>query len=84
MKDGQMVAPGGIFIASDINKLQGQTTTESFTISSAGTELKPVTLTPYDGFDVEGKDARTYKRPDRQLKLFRQFQSAGRQAGLVD
>ncbi len=84
MKNGQMVAPGGIFIASDINKLQGQTTTESFTISSAGNELKPVTLLPYDGFDVEGKNARTYKRPDRQLKLFRHFQRAGRQAGLVD
>lgn len=84
MKDGQMVAPGGIFIASDLNTLKGQTVTESFTINSAGTDLKPVTLLPYDGFDVTGKDARTYKRPDRQLKLFKQFRSAGRQAGLVD
>jgi hypothetical protein len=84
MSNGKIVAPGGIFIASDINGLRGQSAAQGFTVSTAGTEMNPVSLLPYDGFDVVGKNARTFKRPEQQFKLFNQFKSAGRQAGLVD
>lgn len=84
MSNGQIVAPGGIFIATDLNALKGSGTAQGFTVSSAGVDMKPVNLLPYDGFDVVGNNARTYKRPENQLKLFTNFKSAGRQAGLVD
>jgi hypothetical protein len=84
MSNGKIVAPGGIFIASDINALRGQSSTQGFTVSKAGVELQNVRLNPYDGFDVVGSNARTYKRPDQQFRLFNQFKNAGRQAGLVD
>ncbi|MEN9529116.1 MAG: hypothetical protein RI932_989 [Pseudomonadota bacterium] len=84
MSNGKIVAPGGIFIASDINALRGQSQAQGFTVSTAGVDMQSVRLTPYDGFDVQGNNARTYKRPDQQFRLFNQFKSAGRQAGLVD
>ncbi|MBM3381226.1 MAG: hypothetical protein FJY29_02180 [Betaproteobacteria bacterium] len=84
MSNGRMVAPGGIFIASDINALRGQSAAQGFTVSTAGMEMQSVELSPYDGFDVEGKNSRTYKRPDQQFRLFNKFRGAGRQAGLVD
>lgn len=84
MNNGQIVAPGGIFIASDINALRGQSMAQGFTVNTAGVDMQQVKLLPYDGFDVAGKNSRTYKRPDQQFRLFNQFKSAGRQAGLVD
>ncbi|MEN9810793.1 MAG: hypothetical protein RLZZ488_2360 [Pseudomonadota bacterium] len=84
MSNGQMVAPGGIFVATDVNALQGSSKAQGYTVSSAGVSMQPVSLLPYDGFDVVGQNARTYKRPENQLKLFSNFKSAGRQAGLVD
>jgi hypothetical protein len=56
MSNGKIVAPGGIFIASDINGLRGQSAAQGFTVSTAGTEMNPVSLLPYDGFDVVGKN----------------------------
>ncbi|MFZ9519234.1 MAG: hypothetical protein ACO3A4_02045 [Silvanigrellaceae bacterium] len=84
MNNGQMVAPGGIFVATDLNTLSGSGSANGFTVNTAGVQMQPVSLLPYDGFDVVGKDARTYKRPENQLNLFTRFKSAGRQAGLVD
>ncbi|NBO39206.1 hypothetical protein EBU99_11555 [bacterium] len=84
MSNGQMVAPGGIFVASDINSLRSASTVQSFAANAAGVEMNPVKLLPYDGFDVTGSNAREYKRPQNQLKLFSMFKSSGRQAGLVD
>lgn len=84
MSNGQMVAPGGIFIATDLNDLTGSGQAQGFTVSSANADMTPVSLQPYDGFDVAGKNARNYRRPENQLKLFTNFKSAGRQAGLVE
>ncbi|MEY4064415.1 MAG: hypothetical protein RIR26_623 [Pseudomonadota bacterium] len=84
MSNGQIVVPGGIFVAADINALAGKSKATSFTADAAGMQMQKVDLLPYDGFDVVGKDARTYRKPQEQLKLFSQFKSAGRQAGLVD
>lgn len=84
MSNGQMVAPGGIFVATDLNDLKGSGKAQGFTVNSAGADMTPVSLLPYDGFDVSGNNARTYKRPENQLKLFTNFKSAGRQAGLVE
>lgn len=84
MSNGQIVSPGGIFVATDLNTLSGSGKAQGFSVNTAGVEMTSVNLLPYDGFDVAGKDARTYKRPENQLKLFSNFKSAGRQAGLVD
>lgn len=84
MSNGKMTAPGGIFVATDLNVLRGKSSSNGFTVNTAGVEMQKVDLLPYDGFDVVGKDSRTYNRPDQQFKLFNQFRSAGRQAGLVD
>lgn len=84
MSNGQITVPGGIFVAADLNALGSQPKAQSFSVNTAGVEMQKVNLLPYDGFDVVGKDARTYKKPQEQLKLFSQFKSAGRQAGLVD
>jgi len=78
MSNGQMVAPGGIFVATDLNSLKGSGRAQGFTVNSAGVDMTPVSLMPYDGFDVVGNNARNYKRPENQLKLFTNFKSAGR------
>lgn len=87
MNNGQMVAPGGLFFATDLNALNGKSSSqviESFVASTSGIEMRKVDLLPYDGFDVVGRDARNYRRPENQLKLFTNFRGAAQQAGLVD